>query len=62
MTAVGFLWGLVTEVTNADDVFFGGKVESVASKWLLDSGERNGAKLLKVALVKWRQNINKQNR
>ena len=52
MTAVGFLWGHVTEVTNADDVFFGGKVETVASKWLLDSGERNGAKLLKVALVK----------
>lgn len=37
VTAVGFLWGLVTEVTSADDVFFGVKVETVASEvvaWL----------------------------
>ena len=32
MTAVGFPWGHVAEVTSADDIFFGVKVEAVASK------------------------------
>ena len=32
VTAVGFPWGHVAEVTSADDIFFGVKVEAVAGE------------------------------